>query len=165
MEEKGLTAQEQAYWDFMTAAECCQWAWVAGIIDGEGSVSIQRKADGNLEVLLRVSMTHELTVRTIKVFAHVGKVRQDKSRMSSGGKDVWEWRVKGKKAVSTLRQCMPFLVTKKVQARIALEFALLANRGHPLSLANKEKRQALREAMLVLNKKGPGKSSPKTADG
>lgn len=38
-----IERQAQAYWDFMTQEEREQYAWLAGIIDGEGTVGIHKR--------------------------------------------------------------------------------------------------------------------------
>ena len=174
MENKTLTPQEQAYWDFMTAAERCQWAWLAGIIDGEGSISIDigHHKDmckrGDYQLRVRVKMTDELTIRTAKAITHVGSVHPIRYPSELGWKTAWDWVTTDRKAASVLRHCMPFFVTKKEHARIALEFYKLTldrrecNRG--LREPNIEKRQALHEAICILNKKGPGKTPPSNSN-
>ncbi|GAI65193.1 unnamed protein product [marine sediment metagenome] len=71
--------QAQAYWDFMDQKEREEYAWMAGIIDGEGSIwaaSRWNKAYKTREhhIGIYVTMTHEITVKTVKGIAKVGHI-------------------------------------------------------------------------------------------
>ena len=165
--------QAQIYWEFMTAEERCQWAYLAGIIDGEGSItiSLQRRTGrpNDFQLRLAVKMMHEITIRSLKSIAGVGRARKDKYGSRTLGKDVWEWVAVDRNAASVIRHCMLFLITKREQARVALAFhelqAYPRRRAHPLSPSNREKRKLFYTEMGKLNKKGPGKRKVIEEDG
>lgn len=99
-----------AHWD----------AWLAGVIDGEGSICASasyRKRDGKLQVKLLVSVTNTsepLLTRVLEVArrGNIGPVR-----VPARGLPFRMWRASGHAAVEdVLRRVLPFLVAKRDRA-------------------------------------------------
>ena len=151
---------EQGRWDFMARDEAILWAWVAGIIDGEGCIRIKKpvgKHPGGL--LLSVRMTHLATITRLREITGVGPVIMLKRR-TSNLKMVYDWTAKSQEAAAVLRCCFPVLVTKKAQAKLALQYAEIvglqprAGYNHSVPISFLERRQKIREAISRLNKNG-----------
>ncbi len=102
-------------------------AWAAGILDGEGSIGIYRRfpKQGKRSIYYRLSVqmdnTHKLTIKKIQSIMGVGSVRMYPTK----GKDVWRWGGYDANGEKALRMLMPYLVTKKAQAEMALDFRAL----------------------------------------
>lgn len=91
-------------------------AWAAGFIDGEGCVSIltDRK---NYACLIDVGQVNKHPL-TILAGLFGGTVRHCPSKY--GGH--WAWRVYGPKASIAAQRLLPYLIGKKRQAEILIEF-------------------------------------------
>lgn len=155
----------QAEWDFLSPEEKLRWAWLAGIIDGEGYIglSLASRRDGyyHSALVLRISMTHRETLLEIQRITNLGSVFEARPA-TRNWKTAFEWRVYNKEAAAVLRTCISMLVTKRDQAAIAIKFqefvGLTQHGGVPLSPGQLSQRQALVEAMHLLNRRGPALS-------
>jgi phage N-6-adenine-methyltransferase len=115
-----------------------QHGWAAGIIDGEGCIHIRRNAATETtrhksdiyDLILKVTMTDEETVRRLQIVFGVGTVTVDENR-GEGNRPAYSWTCRSAAASEVLQRVYPFLVTKRVEAMYALEFSLLerARRG------------------------------------
>lgn len=143
-------------------------AWAAGIIDGEGAVSMSRARAGvnrrvteSFQVRVNVKMTHEPTIRRLYeifggVFKPGGKVRNPEKH-----KATYEWYVGDLKAAEALRRIVPYTVTKRDQVLLVLEYRERCcsvrhlGRGATCSSELVELRRAYFGRLRELNRKGP----------
>ena len=102
-------------------------AWLAGIIDGEGSIFIMkqhrkdRERDTNYILRVVVSSTdpymatecHNLVGGPV-----ISEIRDDRKNNSN----TLRWALNGKKASSFLVSILPYLKVKMKQANLAIEF-------------------------------------------
>ena len=109
-------------------------AYLAGIVDGEGCISVMRLSRGNRSsatfmARISVAMTSEKIVRWIKATTEVGTVHVKCHQ--PGRKKQWLWLVNSRNAVGLLRTLLPFLKLKKPQARnaVALQRVLRRSSG------------------------------------
>ena len=109
----------------MTIAEA---AWLAGIIDGEGSIFIMRQArkdrERTVNFILRVTVesTDAIMAPTCKEITGEGeKIRQNSDNRPNCS-DRLKWQVNGKKAVRILKAILPYMMVKKDQAEAAIKF-------------------------------------------
>jgi len=121
-----VESQAQACWDFMTPEERERYAWLAGIIDGEGAIfmSKRKRSDRNYhqyDLILRIEMNSESTIRRVKEIAGVGRIYKDSSRPSRY-KTGYIWVAYDHEAASVIRRCLPYIHTKEQHARLALAF-------------------------------------------
>lgn len=99
-----------------------QLGWLAGIIDGEGCVtlSVQPQHNNHIGAHVDVGMTDELTIRAICQITGLGSVYL----MSNRGKkrrQLYRWHITSFVEVITfLRKVLPYLLTKRMQAGIVL---------------------------------------------
>lgn len=136
-----IERQAQAYWDFMTQEEREQYAWLAGIIDGEGCIGIHRyrQARGKgtgYQLRLTVGMTSKETIEQIKDLTRIGTISAWQGKPPR--KLKYTWTGNEQEAAGILRRCMPFLVTKRQQAILGIRFAQEKhlNRGNFQEQAN-----------------------------
>ena len=149
-------------------------AWAAGFIDGEGSVVIstrhptpaerakehgsnQRHHAGQLMLSLAVWQTKkEPLLRLLMLFG--GRIYVSKAR-SDHHAEAWQWRLLNQVALDALLAMEPFLVNKAPHVRVARDFRALVTgtTWGPPGMPDEEieKRVVLREAMRLLNQKGP----------
>lgn len=97
-------------------------AWLAGIIDGEGSVTLttERKRQKFKQPQLCVTSTSRNIIDTIERITGVGHVRI-KLRREEHHKDAWSWQVKnGRQVLDVLTQILPFMREENKVARARL---------------------------------------------
>lgn len=104
-------------------------AWAAGLIDGEGCITVDRiranRKRGEVRVKhrlkLRVQMTHPATVnRLADIFCRGSVLSPRRSTELSADKVCWS--VQGSNAYHCLVRLVPYLFTKRAEAELAIEF-------------------------------------------
>lgn len=127
-------------------------AWTAGIIDGEGCIGIysdRSKGPDSHRLYLTVANTEERMLVRLKTLWG-GDYRLQKRRTSAHHRCVWAWRMHDRAAGRFLEVVLPYLVVKKEQAEIALEFVSLFGRGSTRRTPeNKGKRVELAERLKL----------------
>jgi len=110
-------------------------AYIAGIIDGEGTISIHRKTivssyQGRhyqaFEYYIGLTMTNKEFMNTIKEIVNCGKgqVRNNPRNMLKGrAKPSFRIKWSGSRCLSLLKEIRPYLRLKVKQADIILELA------------------------------------------
>lgn len=138
-------------------------AWTAGIIDGEGSVSLvlsrrpNRKRD-TIGVRIRVVNTDKEMTDLLQLTwggsVHVAKERTSKH------KRAYYWDVGGNGMLRLLEAVKPYLITKEKRAELVIKYQELINaRLHnnyfpPLTEDEYQVRLELYKEMKRLNKRG-----------
>lgn len=102
-------------------------AYWAGIIDGEGTINIakalrasERSKSPNHQIRLTMTNTDESLVQEMKKFFKVGNVCNAKTPI--GSKEAYKYYTSNSDALSVIRQVLPYLITKKKQAMLAIDF-------------------------------------------
>lgn len=98
-------------------------AWAAGITDGEGCIALSRDklSDTAESYSLRVSVSNTDPKMLDKLKAMFGGVISKHGRKAKAHYlDQWCWRVGSKQAANFLQQVLPWLVTKRSQAELAI---------------------------------------------
>ena len=123
------------------------YAYIAGLLDGEGTVSITSQLD--LRVCIR--NTNRAVLDWIKSVIGEGNIYGDKRRE----KVCYSLELSSNKAAHFLKSVYPYLRIKKLQAKVALEFQEKANRvpssTYYLIGSEKERRQIIYRQMKELN--------------
>lgn len=136
-------------------------AFIAGVFEGEGSISIvnlvnkswNKRTDYALKV--RISNTDRPLLDWIVDNYDGGKIHK---ATTVNNKIVWAWSVHAKKAELFLQMMMPYLICKKQRALLALDFRKTKDSGHkkwyriPTVISAIRKKIYLQ--MKELNKKG-----------
>jgi hypothetical protein len=120
-----------------------KWSYLAGVFDGEGSVGIGfHKLNSSTHLVVSLSSTNlELMKWCLK---HFGGVYYVQSR--GVHKTEFKWMPKGKKNREIFfLGILPYLIIKRKQVLLALEF-------DRLNSCNPELRMQMREQMFSLNK-------------
>lgn len=138
-------------------------AWAAGIIDGEGTITIcdngnpnQSCRRGIMTPRVLLTMTCKLTVSRFYDIVKLGSIRVP-TAATSKHKEQHHWRSGGADAVSVCKILTPYLFTKKVQAEVIVQFSKDCMVSYSRKLLTEEQR-VLRELYLdriqLLNKRG-----------
>jgi len=96
-------------------------AYLAGIIDGEGCISLS-KSHKNDRYYYRLQLTITNTSAELKQWLEDkfgGRIRTSYAR-SNNRSDILHWTVSGNQCQWLLRQVLPYLIIKKPQAELAL---------------------------------------------
>lgn len=137
------------------------WAYLAGLIDGEGCIVIgksgQNKShDGipgsiHYSVRIRIGNTKCLMLEWIIVTIGLGRISKTVRHYENiNYSDLYEWAVAKQSDVETiLLHVMPYLTIKRPQAEIALKYIYLD------ATWAKEERKELHEKIKLLNRRGP----------
>ncbi|MFA5037696.1 MAG: LAGLIDADG family homing endonuclease [Candidatus Izemoplasmatales bacterium] len=128
-------------------------AYLAGLIDGEGSICIL--TDHKRTFYLHLNITNTGLSMLLKIKDIWGGLLYKKSRKNLLWKQAYELRWMGSKAKDILKEISPYLINKKPQAEISLRFET-TRRGSGF-LVTQEQRNiqlCLREQLMALNKRG-----------
>lgn len=93
-------------------------AWLAGLFDGEGCVWSRWPKRAN--VVTEIKMAHKETMEKINELFPGRFVLGNLSRGTLGKKDQWRWSLDTLGTKRFLSLVLPYLVTKKREAEIAL---------------------------------------------
>jgi len=104
-----------------------QTAYLAGMIDGEGSICITRRNDPEsrtgyfYRAVLHVASTHADVLATLQHWTGLGRARVfDEPRQNR--KARWQWMTWSNQAAQVVRTVLPYLVIKERQAEVFLQF-------------------------------------------
>lgn len=112
----------------MTNMTIADAAWLAGIIDGEGSIFIMRQPRKDRErkfnFIMRVSVQSTDPYMTVacKRVTNDGCVLAAHLDKRPNNSHTLKWQVNGKKAARILETILPYMKVKGTQAEIALDF-------------------------------------------
>ena len=105
-----------------------QLAYAAGIVDGEGCITIPKRLG---TIILRVAMGHQDTVERLFSMFNAGCLRTVSSQWST----MYVWENTGKDAIYILRCIYPWMLTKAHEADIAFEFEALGPRTRGVTVS------------------------------
>lgn len=134
-----------------------EWAYLAGLIDGEGSISIGRQSGKPTSAKVRFNNTDRDVIDWVK--NRFGGLECEANSNSSYGKKIcWRLDWNGSNTIPILEGMLPYLVIKGQLALVALEYlALTKNQGGtPKTIPSEswEKRDVLCQVASLLNAKG-----------
>lgn len=117
----------------MTEAEL---AWAAGFFDGEGSVGIYPRIQyqkgvryAGWRLTARLAGCRQASIGRFASIVGNGSVRCE-GRRTRRDRRIWMWCSFNAHVETALRQLLPFLVVKREQVELAIEFrATVGNRG------------------------------------
>jgi len=125
----------------------CEWTYLAGIIDGEGSISCPEYKTLYLAIVNTDRKLIDWLLETLG-----GTVFTTKHQ-GTRWKDGYRWSLFGLDAQRILRKVEPYLIIKKERARLALQLPI-NRKGVGLSLEDKEKRGEIVNKLKALNRRG-----------
>ena len=94
-----------------------QLAYIAGIVDGEGCVSSTYPKSAARPLFLALTMIHRPTILWLKTVVGGGVVRHQTRQ--GGVRQAWTWLLSGIRAYALLRRLVPFMHTKREEAKVA----------------------------------------------
>lgn len=95
------------------------WAYFAGIIDGEGSIILSTEYGRTLSLIVSVGNTSSVLIEWLHT-NFGGNVSKDKIRYVNH-KQSWHWYVRGDEALNLLHKVKDFLKEKRPQAELGIE--------------------------------------------
>lgn len=136
-----------------------QKAYFAGMIDGDGCISIIKEHSS-----YTIQVTVLMTRKEVPELLHsLYDGRLSTHSRQENHKDVWCWRVSYQKAENFLLDIQPFLILKSEQCRLALDLRkhILEsqmtrglNRNEAKDTEILQYRESLKQRMNILNKRG-----------
>lgn len=125
-------------------------AYMAGLIDGEGSITLM-KCGKYYGSRLGVHMTDHAVVEWLADVTGVGRVRLSRRE---GKSDIYKWEIFSRQAYAVLSAILPYLKSKKPQAELIIERGRSAYRHGSIAIDEQLKRQ-----LSALNQKKGRNSS------
>lgn len=135
-------------------------AYLAALIDGEGTIGIfktmgQRSLSPSYYVQVTVVNTNTTLMRwLVDEIGGSSEPRKDSKSRDPRHKQAHHWRVHGLNVDALLEAIRPYLICKRKQADLALQLRALYRQGSVLTPADLSAREALKQQMHVLNKRG-----------
>jgi len=131
-----------------------QLAYLAGIIDGEGTFYIGVAGPTKRKFISRISVVNTfepLVIHLQNVFG--GLVYSRKSRLHPKWKTKYEWILTGHLCTSICNLVLPFLICKKEQAKLMLKFrtSFSPNKSPTITKEILDFRKSCKEKMNHLN--------------
>lgn len=107
-------------------------AWVAGIVDGEGTITIRTKpypGGKRYQVAsLSVCNTDTELIAQVVEFTGIGRLYFN-IRANHKRKEVWRWQTDQRQAAAVVEQLLPWLTAKRRVGELLLEFQTLRRSG------------------------------------
>lgn len=127
-------------------------AYLAGIVDGEGSIMLFMRRD---VVAMRLAVANSKWALHEWVLARTacGGIFDQRAATTVNAQS-WIWHCDGEQAESVLRQIRPYLVLKQSQADLAIETQ--ERLRDPALKADRSWHDEYRQRMKALNLRGPG---------
>lgn len=131
--------------------------YVAGVLDCDGSIWISREKTKSLpRYTLRIAVSNTRKGLPDFFVEHFGGKCSNYEKRSNKWKDEYRWGAASLPAAEVIRAALPYLVIKRRQAILALEFASTIVPGQQrLPDSWREMRERIYQEMVELNKKGP----------
>lgn len=126
-------------------------AYLAGFIDGEGTVMLIRRANSSVGLLLTIANTKRPVMDWVTTTTGVGRTFSRGPRNPKHAEAFW-WQASGDAARSVLVQLLPNLRIKHEQATMAVEFQ--DRLRTPAVKADRTWQEEWRLRMKELNRRG-----------
>ncbi len=154
----------QQPWERHVIAQDVDRAWMAGLIDGEGCVSVvavqpTTGVNESHSMRLQVRMADAEAVERVVAITGMSNVTYDLDT-GQGNRPAQQWKISGDKAADALADIYPFLTVKRRQAIIGwnlqrLKDGIVTGRGQPIPAENMAKRRLLHDVLRKLNQREP----------
>ncbi len=137
----------------MTELTDTEKAYLAGIIDGEGCITVCKSSRyDNRVITVAVAMNDREAIDIL--FEHFGGCLFELKKQNPKWNDGWRWAVKQRKAKVVLEAVLPYLRIKDRQAILALEFiASFTHIGGRATPEQREKQSQLHQQISALNQR------------
>lgn len=134
-------------------------AYIAASVDGEGSISCKLRRDRRRPWLFDIRLTITNTDKTWLLWhkERIGGSVNKTGRKQKGSKQGWKLQVDGIQTKKVIRKLLPYLIIKKPQALLALEYEPMPHseyRAGGMSRFRREERKLMYRKMKKLNRRG-----------
>lgn len=141
-------------------------AYLAGIIDGEGSFLIERHRMGRFRPLIKIKMNDQRVMKWIhSTFG--GTLIRFKEDPNINREAGFVWKMRDKiELLKIVPELLEFLITKKFQAQVVLAYAQAFNRGRSKARYTEDdlvQMTDLADLLKALNSRGIGSNDRKAA--
>lgn len=134
-----------------------QLAYVAGLIDGEGSIWLM-ESRGAIYLQMQIKMGSKRAIELVRsviggnIYVYDDRYPSYRSETGRTKQPQYGCRLSGRAVVDAIEELLPFLVVKFDQARVVLEFGkTLTERGKHLTAEQREIRKDCLLTMKRLN--------------
>ncbi len=134
-------------------------AYLAGILDGEGKISIVTNNSGKyrngkrrkrMQLLVFITNSNEWLINW--VFFNFGGTIYKPKKKQSFYKQIYVWQISSAKALGFLKLILPYLKIKKPQAELAIKFQEKKSNNFGLHRHLSDEQMAVEEAEHILMK-------------
>lgn len=132
-----------------------QYAYLAGLVDGEGTISIYLNQRGYYITHTSITLTSEDLILWLQE-TFDGNVHHIKNDRKAEHQERWKWQISSTLMRTHLPSMLPYLRLKRRHAEIALEFLSGRRRGTNITYGT-EWQTVLYEEIRVLNLRGKAK--------
>jgi DNA modification methylase len=156
-------ALQQPWTDWQIKSEAMR-AWTAGIVDGEGCVTILRTKSSHSDSysfppVVQVRMTdREPLDRLVEVVgSSLGAAQHPPSQVAARQRPSWQWKVVSNQAAKVIAEIYPYLTCKRKQAVVAWNHQQFrAERGNQVRKHGEIEREEFCKALINdLNQRKP----------
>lgn len=148
--------------------EAVQFAYLAGILDGEGCFAIKKtkplqgRKNPWYSPCISVGMTSEPVIQLLKdTFG--GSMRKERAR--KGYKPIYRWAVTSKrKAIKVLKKVRPYLIEKKEQADVLFDYCKKVKAPENRKVGISPEELQFREDAYLLMRKLKESGAPATTE-
>ncbi len=151
-------------WERHAIADATDRAWMAGLVDGEGCVSVvavqpTTGVNESHSMRLQIRMADTEAVERVVEITGMSNVTYDLAT-TEGSRPAQQWKISGDKAADVLADIYPFLTVKRRQAIVGwnlqrLKDGVVTKRGQPIPGENMAKRRLLHDVLRKLNQREP----------
>lgn len=131
-----------------------KYAYLAGIIDGEGCVSIRKCPQGKniyFKPMVEVGMADRQPIELLCSSFSNNSVWFEVPKNEGKWRPVHKWRVTGSNVIPVLKKTLPYLLVKKKQALLCLKCCkLILKRGGKFT-SQEEKTKNNKERSILFN--------------
>lgn len=113
-------------------------AYMAGLFDGEGCVSLHVSRKGSLDCHLTISNGHRGVLELCQ-YLFGGSIRQ---KCNAAARPVFDWQISGPSSERFARAILPFTVVKSSQLQVYVD-ARETLLGRPLTATRRDEREAV----------------------
>ena len=130
------------------------YAYLAGLIDGEGTISIYLNHRGYYITQTSITQVNEPLIRWLQE-TFGGNVHNVKNNNPNKHQERWKWQITSTLMREHLPRTLPYLRLKRRHAEIAIEFLSGRRRGgNPITDADLLTQEELYEEIRILNRRG-----------
>lgn len=131
--------------------------YVAGIIDGEGTITFQHLRSQRWQIVLRVHVAQTFFPLIKALHKQFGGCLHRVHARRRKAKDQLSWQLGGQAAATLLRRLKPWIFQKRGQAALAEKWSKMPRRkkgNYVVTSKDKRYRLSLLRQMRKLNKRG-----------